>query len=76
MSKEEENQKDLINLAFAEFAKAINDARNGKAPIGSYNKLKKVYDALAEAEKKRSNKEISDEEMEAKVAEEVQKLKQ
>ncbi len=75
MSDQEKNQKELINLAFAEFAKAINEAKSGRPPTSSYEKLKKVYDALSEAEKKKSNKEITDEELQVKMAEEVEKLK-
>ncbi len=71
----EENHKQLINLAFAEFAKAIDEAKQGRIPTSSFDKLKQVYDTLSEAEKKRSNKEITDEELQAKMAEEVEKLK-
>jgi hypothetical protein len=39
------------------------------------DKLKQVYDTLSEAERKRSNKEITDEELQIKMAEEVEKLK-
>lgn len=76
MSDQEKNQKELINLAFAEFGKAISEARSGRAPTSSFEKLKQVYDTLSEAEKQRSNKEITDEELQAKMAEEVQKLKE
>ena len=71
----DQNQKDLINFAFNEFARAISEAKNGRSPTDSYDKLKKIYDTLSEAEKKRSNKEITDEEMQTKMAEEVEKLK-
>lgn len=78
MSKENENQyhKDLINFSFKEFAKAISDAKSGKPPTSSYEKLKKLYDTLSEADKKRNNNEITEEEMQAKLAEEVGKLKE
>jgi hypothetical protein len=75
MSDQEKNQKELITLAFAEFAKAINEAKNGRPPTSSFDKLKQVYDTLSEAERKRSNKEITDEELQIKMAEEVEKLK-
>jgi hypothetical protein len=75
MSDQEKNQKELIHLAFAEFSKAISEAKQGRAPTSSFDKLKQVYNALSEAEKKRSNNEITDEELQKKMAEEVEKLK-
>lgn len=74
-SNDEQNHKDLIQFAFSEFSKAISEAKSGKPPIKSYDKLKQIYDTLAEAEKKRANNEITDEEMQAKMADEVEKLK-
>lgn len=76
MSNEEQNKKDLINFAFNEFKKAISEAQSGKPPVQSYNKLKEVYDTLSEAESKRANNEISDEDMQKKLAEQVAKLKE
>lgn len=75
MSGKEDHQKDLINFAFAEFASAINEAKSGRPPVRAYEKLKQVYDTLSEAERKRENKEITDEELQAKMAEQVEKLK-
>jgi hypothetical protein len=75
MSDNEEPQKDLINFAFAELTKALKDAKSGKSPTQAYGKLKQAYDTLSEAEKKRENQEITDEEMQATMAKEVEKLK-
>ena len=69
-------QEDLINFAFGELNKAIAEAKAGKTPHSSYGKLKKVYDTLAEANRKRENKEITEEEMEATMTKEVNKLKE
>lgn len=77
MSKQQEEvHKDLLNYVFDEFSKAVNDAKNGISPTDSYSKLKKIYDALYEAETKRNNNEISDEEMQNELAVQVEKLKQ
>ena len=75
MSNEENTKKDLINFAFTELTKAIGDTKNGKTPISSYNKLKVIYDTLSAAEKRRELGEISDEDMQITMAEEVEKLK-
>lgn len=76
MSKDDEqNHKDLIQFAFQEFSRAINEAKNGRPPTKSFDKLKQIYDNLSVAEKQRENKEITDEEMQTKLAEEVEKLK-
>lgn len=68
-------QEDLINYAFTELSKAIGEAQQGKTPYSSYDKLKKVYDTLSEANRKREQKEITEEEMELTMKEQVEKLK-
>lgn len=73
--KEEQDHKDLIAYTFKELANAINDAKSGKPPTKSYDKLKEVYNSLSLAEKKRSNNEISDLEMQKELADQVEKLK-
>ena len=67
--------KDLINFAFAEFGKAISEAQQGKAPTKSYDKIKQIYDTLSAAEKKREQKEITDEELQQTLHDQVEKLK-
>ena len=75
MPGDNQNHKDLIHFAFSELTRAINDAKNGKPPTGSYDKLKQAYDTLSAAEKKKEAGDLTDEEMQATLANEVEKLK-
>lgn len=72
---DETEQKELLNLVFGEFTKALEDAKNGKAPTVSFNKLSKLYKNLSEAENKRQDEEITEEEMRKVVASEIEDLK-
>jgi len=67
---------DLLQFALVEIKKAFVDAQSGKAPTQSYNKLKKLYDTLSEAEKKRELNEITEEDIQKTMSEEVDKLKE